>query len=115
MVGQHHEYLDGSGYPLGLKGDEIIQEARIIAVADALEAMSEHRPYRRAGTFEAALAELANRRGSQLDPVAVDTCLAIAQEHSNDAAQLWPALERDTVVADLAPSGGTYATYDNRE
>jgi PAS domain S-box-containing protein len=114
MVGQHHEYLDGSGYPLGLKGDEIIQEARIIAVADVLEAMSEHRPYRPAGKFEAALAELANRRGSQLDPVVVDTCLAIAQEHSNDAAQLWPALERDAVVADLAPNGGTYATYDNR-
>ena len=115
MVGQHHEHLDGSGYPLGLKGDEIIQEARIIAVADVLEAMSEHRPYRRALQFEAALCELAIRRGSQLDPVVVDTCLAIAQEHSNDAAQLWPALERDTVVADLAPSGDTYATYDNRD
>ncbi|MGO8868878.1 MAG: HD domain-containing phosphohydrolase [Alphaproteobacteria bacterium] len=107
MVGQHHEYLDGSGYPLGLRGDEIIEEARIITVADVLEAMSEHRPYRPAGKFEAALAELANRRGSRLDPVVVDACLEIAQEHANDPAQLWPALERDAVVADLTSDGGT--------
>ena len=113
MVGQHHERLDGSGYPLGLKGEEIIEEARIIAVADVLEAMSVHRPYRPTGTFEAALAELAHRRGSQLDPVVVDTCLAIAQEHSNDTARLWPELEHDTVVAELASNGVTYATYDN--
>ena len=114
MLGQHHERLDGSGYPLGLKGDKIIHEARIIAVADVLEAMSEHRPYRRAGTFEAALAELAGLRGSQLDPVAVDTCLAIAEEHSNDPAQLWPALERDAVAADPARNGGSHAAYDRR-
>ncbi len=115
MVGQHHENLDGSGYPLGLRGDEIIEEARIIAVADVFEAMSEHRPYRPAGTFEAALAELASRRGSRLDPVMVDACLEIAQDHANDAAQLWPALERDTVVADLSSEGGSYATYDIRD
>src|SRR5208282_3453429 len=58
MIGQHHERLDGSGYPRGLKGDEIIQEARIIAVADVLEAMSEHRPYRPSLKIDAAIAQL---------------------------------------------------------
>ena len=115
MVGQHHERLDGTGYPHGLKGDEIIQEARIIAAADVTEAMSTHRPYRPALKLDAALAELTNRRGSQLDPVVVDACLVIAQEHSNDAAQLWAALERDTVATQLASSGGTRAISDSRD
>ncbi|MGO8867451.1 MAG: HD domain-containing phosphohydrolase [Alphaproteobacteria bacterium] len=115
MVGQHHERLDGSGYPRGLKGDEIIQEARIIAVADVVEAMSMHRPYRPALSLEAALTELNGLKGSQFDPATVDACLGIAQEHSNDGAQLWPALERDTVAARLTLNGGTRAIDESRD
>jgi putative two-component system response regulator len=62
MILQHHERLDGSGYPRGLKGDEILLEARVIAVADVIEAMASHRPYRPAPGLDKALAEI--RRGS---------------------------------------------------
>ena len=72
---QHHERLDGSGYPLGLRGKEIILEARIIAVADVVEAISSHRPYRAALGIEAALEEIQAGRGSRYDPGAVDACV----------------------------------------
>jgi len=58
VVSGHHECLDGSGYPLGLQGDQIALEARIIAVADILDALTSHRPYKQPWTFEQALAEL---------------------------------------------------------
>lgn len=77
VVAQHHERLDGSGYPLGLKGDEIVPEARIVAVADVVEAMISHRPYRPGLGREAALAEISAQRGTQLDREAVDACLAV--------------------------------------
>ncbi len=115
MVGQHHERLDGSGYPHGLKGDEIVEEAQIIAVADVLEAMSEHRPYRPARRIEAALAELTSRRGSGFHPAAVDACFTIAQEHCNDPAQLWPALQRDALVANLTSGFGVNSTDESRD
>lgn len=80
MIRQHHERLDGSGYPDGLRGDAILLEARILAVADVVEAMSSHRPYRPALGVEAALAEIAAGRASRFDPAAVDACLALFRE-----------------------------------
>jgi putative two-component system response regulator len=77
MVFQHHERLDGSGYPLGLKGDEILLESRILSVADVTEAKSSFRPYRPAQGIEAALAELREHRGTLYDVDAVDACLEL--------------------------------------
>jgi putative nucleotidyltransferase with HDIG domain len=77
---QHHERLDGSGYPRGLKGDEILPEARIIAVADVIEAMASHRPYRAALGIEKALAEIKRGCGTTYDPTVADTCLALFRE-----------------------------------
>lgn len=79
MVRQHHERIDGSGYPKGLSGDEILPGAKIIAVADVLEAMMAHRAYRPALGQAAAIAELTRGRGLQLDAAAVDACIAIVQ------------------------------------
>jgi putative two-component system response regulator len=77
MVLQHHERLDGSGYPQGLSGDEIMQEARILAVADVTEANSSFRPYRPARGIEAALTKLAQKKGRQYDADAVSACLEL--------------------------------------
>lgn len=80
MVLQHHERLDGSGYPQGLAGEAIREEARILAVADVVEAMTSHRPYRPALPLEAALEEVTAGRGSRYDPRAVDACIALFRE-----------------------------------
>lgn len=72
---QHHERMDGSGYPNGLKGEEIIIEARILAVADVLEAISSHRPYRPALGIEYAMEEIKKGRGTLYDPDVVDKCI----------------------------------------
>ncbi len=80
MMLQHHERLDGSGYPHGLKGEEILLEARILIVADVVEAMSSHRPYRPGLGVEAALAELINARGMRYDARVVDACVELFRE-----------------------------------
>ncbi|HUV99372.1 MAG TPA: PAS domain S-box protein [Gallionella sp.] len=77
---QHHERLDGSGYPNGLKGGEILLESRIMAVADVVEAMASHRPYRPGLGIDKALTELERGRGSAYDPDVVDTCLRLFRE-----------------------------------
>ncbi len=77
---QHHERLDGSGYPKGLKGKEITLEARIIAVADVLDAMSHHRPYRPARKMEEVIDELRKGRGRLYDEKVVDICLDLLRE-----------------------------------
>lgn len=77
MIHQHHEYLDGSGYPLGLKGDEILLEARILTVADIVESMSSDRPYRAALGIPLAREQIIQMRGHQLDADVVDACLRI--------------------------------------
>jgi PAS domain S-box-containing protein/putative nucleotidyltransferase with HDIG domain len=77
---QHHERMDGSGYPQGLKGEEILLEARITAVADVVEAMSTHRPYRPGLGIEQALAEIERGSGSHYDPVAAAACLRLFRE-----------------------------------
>jgi len=74
---QHHERLDGSGYPQGLKGNEIQRDAMIIAVADVVEAMMAHRPYRPALGLDAALDEIERGKGRLYDPKAVDTCISL--------------------------------------
>jgi PAS domain S-box-containing protein len=78
---QHHEKLDGSGYPHGLTGDDIILEARILTVADVVEAMASHRPYRAALGVERAIEEISKQRGILYDPEVVDACLKILQEN----------------------------------
>lgn len=78
---QHHEHVDGSGYPAGLKGEQILLEARIIAVADVVEAISSHRPYRPALGIEAALNELRAQRGKFYDPAVVDVCVKLFTEN----------------------------------
>ncbi|MET0106022.1 MAG: HD domain-containing phosphohydrolase [Sedimenticola sp.] len=80
MILQHHERLNGSGYPNGLKGEEIILEARIMAVADVVEAISSHRPYRPGLGMDVALGEITDNRGTFYDPDAVDACLRLFNE-----------------------------------
>jgi putative nucleotidyltransferase with HDIG domain len=75
IVLQHHERLDGSGYPAGLKGEEILLEARILAVPDVIEAMAYRRPYRLNLGINKALQEVSENRGLLYDPEVVDVCL----------------------------------------
>jgi HD-GYP domain-containing protein (c-di-GMP phosphodiesterase class II) len=77
IVLQHHERLDGSGYPQGLKGDAILEEARIVSVADVVETMSSHRPYRPSMGVERALEEVVAQKGVLYDPEAVEACVAL--------------------------------------
>ncbi len=79
MVLQHHERLDGSGYPSGLQGDEIDPGARIVAVADVVEAMAAHRPYRPSLGIDVALAEIERGRGTLFDPEVVEACLYLCR------------------------------------
>ena len=81
MVYQHHERINGSGYPRGLKGDEIIIEARILAVADVVESMASCRPYRAALGIEVALDEIGENRDVLYDPSVVDACLRLFKEN----------------------------------
>lgn len=76
-VYQHHERLDGSGYPQGLKGEAILLEARILAVADVVDAICCFRPYRPAVGMEAAMAELKSQRGIKYDAAVVDACIKV--------------------------------------
>jgi PAS domain S-box-containing protein/putative nucleotidyltransferase with HDIG domain len=84
IVLQHHERLDGSGYPRGLKGEEILLEAAILAVADVVEAVSSHRPYRPANGVPAALEEIEKYRGLLYSTDAVDICLKLFREQGFD-------------------------------
>jgi HD-GYP domain-containing protein (c-di-GMP phosphodiesterase class II) len=77
---QHHERMDGSGYPSGTRGEDIIVEARILAVADVVEAMSSHRPYRPALGIDKALAEVVQGRGVRYDADVVDACVTLFKE-----------------------------------
>jgi len=87
---QHHERMDGSGYPQGLVGQEIILEARILGVADVLESMCCHRPYRSALGMEKAMEEITKNRGILYDPAVVDSCLRLYQEFSRPGQRLFP-------------------------
>ncbi len=77
IVYQHHERMDGTGYPNGVKDGDILLEARIVSVADVVEAMSSHRPYRPAHGIEMALDEISQFRGRRYDPEVVESCLGL--------------------------------------
>ena len=81
---QHHERLDGSGYPNGLSSDEICSEAKMMAVADVVEAMGSHRPFRPSLGIEKALNEVMRNKGILYDPAAVEACLAVFAKHGFD-------------------------------
>jgi len=80
IVLQHHERMNGTGYPLGLSGKNILTEARILAVADVVEAMSSHRPYRPAHSMDEALSEILQNKGILYDPKVVDACWRLFTE-----------------------------------
>ena len=82
IVLQHHERLDGSGYPQGLKNGHILLEARIIAVADVVESMTSHRPYRPGLGMKSALAEIERNRGKLYEPQVVDACLRLFRQEN---------------------------------
>ncbi len=80
IVRQHHEKLDGSGYPRGLKGDEILPEAKVLTVADIVEAMASYRPYRKGVKLHAVLQTIEKDAGTLLDPEVVRVCVAILRQ-----------------------------------
>ena len=80
IIRQHHERMDGSGYPRGLRGEDILPEARVLAVADVIESMASHRPYRPAVGLDAALAEVVNNRGRLYAPEVVDAAVRLVRD-----------------------------------
>jgi HD-GYP domain-containing protein (c-di-GMP phosphodiesterase class II) len=90
--------MNGSGYPQGLSGEEILLEARVLAVADVVEAMSSHRPYRAALSIKTALEEITKNRGTLYEPSAVNACLALYEEKN-----------------DLMPKADKYRKYSVRK
>ena len=82
VILQHHERMDGSGYPAGLSGKDILLEARILAVADVVEAMSSHRPYRPALGTDKAMEEISQNKGVLYDPKVVDACLKVSSKNN---------------------------------
>lgn len=77
IVHQHHERMDGSGYPLGLIGEKILLEAKILAVSDVVEAMATHRPYHPAQPIDMALGEISENKGKPYDPDVVEACVSV--------------------------------------
>jgi PAS domain S-box-containing protein len=104
VVREHHERMDGSGYPQGLRGEDILLESRIVTVADVLEAMSSYRPYRSALGLDVALAELRDHRGVYYDADAVDACIAVLERIVGSDAGAWErfALNRDAAGETLS-------------
>jgi len=80
IVAQHHERLDGSGYPQALRGDQILLDAKILAVADVVESMVSHRPYRPGLGLDAALTEIEHNKGKLFDPLVVEACIKLFRE-----------------------------------
>ncbi len=85
---QHHERIDGSGYPDGITGEDIIIEAKILAVADVVEAIASHRPYRAALGIDTALAEIAKNKGKLYEPAAVEACISLFKSKGFSLEQL---------------------------
>jgi putative nucleotidyltransferase with HDIG domain len=96
MILQHHERLNGSGYPEGLSGDRIILEARILGVADVVEAMSSHRPYRPSLGLDKALEEIERSRGILYDTRIVTACLKLLRRNESE-------FERIMSLAEISP------------
>jgi putative nucleotidyltransferase with HDIG domain len=100
IVYQHHERMDGSGYPLGISGDDILLESRIIAVADSVEAMASHRPYRPALGIEKALEMILNEKGKSYDSQIVDACVTLFKNRDFQ----FPQDSQEGIGTDLASS-----------
>lgn len=105
IVIQHHERLDGSGYPRGLKGDQILMESKIIAVADVVEAMMTHRPYRPALGLEKTLEEISNQKGKLFDPDVVRCCVNLFQ------SQGFTFSEKGPFPLDVQGNGENFSGY----
>lgn len=95
IVLQHHERLDGTGYPNGLTNDELELEAKILSVSDVVEAMSSHRPYRAAFDISTTKAELIDKSGTYYFPECVAACLQLIEENKDDAKRLFYSLAED--------------------
>jgi HD-GYP domain-containing protein (c-di-GMP phosphodiesterase class II) len=80
MVLEHHERMNGSGYPNGLTGDNLLAESRILSVADVVDAIASHRPYRPAWGIDVAMYDIKGDRGILYDPEVVDVCLRLFNE-----------------------------------
>jgi HD-GYP domain-containing protein (c-di-GMP phosphodiesterase class II) len=104
IILQHHERLNGSGYPQGLAGEEILLEARILGVADVMEAMCSHRPYRAALGLAETLDELARNKGVLYDEGVVDTCLKLYGQDLPASQPVSPEPADLRVVAPLPPN-----------
>ncbi len=102
IIRQHHERLDGSGYPEGLSGGSIILEARIVAVADVFEAITDHRPYRPARGAAYALEEIMQGSDRLFDRTVVDALGKIVQTAGHDAATLWRSIESEVDLTSTA-------------
>jgi len=96
---QHHERMDGSGYPGGLSGEDIVLEARILGVADVVEAMSSHRPYRPALGLDSALQEISRASGILYDTEVVDACLTILKKNEPEFERIMAAAAAKTDYA----------------
>ncbi len=99
---QHHERWNGSGYPYGLRGEDILLEARILAVADVMEAMSSHRPYRPSIGADKALDEIVKNSGILYDPAVASACIAAFSESGFEFASTLPG--GATSETEVAPS-----------
>lgn len=117
IILQHHERLDGSGYPQGLRGDEILLEARILGVADVMDAMTSHRPYRASLGLAETLGELSGNQGILYDTAVVQTCLKLFGEElpafnevSSDLASPGVGAPQSPVPpGDMIPAPGNFA------
>jgi HD-GYP domain-containing protein (c-di-GMP phosphodiesterase class II) len=103
IILQHHERLNGSGYPQGLQGEEILLEARILGVADVMEAMCSHRPYRASRGLTETLDELTTNKGVLYDATVVETCLKLYGEDQPAAWELDPALSPQAATPPPTP------------
>ncbi len=107
IVHQHHERMNGTGYPRHLQGDEILLEARILAVADVVEAMAAHRPYRASLGIEVALEEIEENKGILYDAVAADACIRLFKQKGYQLAQegksnsTWASTQKVTLLSDI--------------
>jgi putative nucleotidyltransferase with HDIG domain len=117
---QHHERLDGSGYPQGLKGDRIIFEARILAVADVVDAMTHHRPYRPAFSMQDALEEISKGRGKLYDSQVVDVCLEVLEGKGAFTSSVYsmnstsPKLRRGSTKSSALPATTMMKSFGKR-
>ncbi len=102
IIRQHHERLDGSGYPDGLSGESIILEARIVAVADVFEAITDHRPYRPARGTSFALEEISQGTDRVFDRAVVDALGKIVRAAGHDAGALWQSIESEVDLTSTA-------------